>query len=104
VRVWDSWTFECIEVIEGRGDVTAIAAGPGSYPWRAMARAPEAVVESCRTGEAVAWFPEAPHLVATHPAGATWAGATRYNFHLFTLEGADPAPGKEKPSGRGYVS
>ena len=59
VRVWDAATGDCLEVIPGSGDVAAIAAPASVFPWRAMSRNLETVIEPASGGEAVAWFPAA---------------------------------------------
>ena len=57
VRVWDAESGECSEVIEGQGDVRAIAAEGGTLPFRALARGPETVIEDTK-GRLMALFPE----------------------------------------------
>jgi len=74
VRVWDAATGDCLEVIQGSGDVAAIAAPASVFPWRAMSRNLETVIEPASGGEAVACFPAAMYPIATHPSGRIWAG------------------------------
>jgi hypothetical protein len=69
VRVWDADRGVCLEVIPGKGDVMAIAAGAVSYPWRALLRGLETVIERASDGQAVAWFPNALDNIVTHPSG-----------------------------------
>ncbi len=87
VRVWDAATGDCLEVIRGFGDVAAIAAPASVFPWRAMTRNLETVIEPASGGEAVAWFPAALPQHATHPSGRIWAGSVQNHLHLIRLEG-----------------
>jgi WD40 repeat protein len=87
VRVWDVAGGGCVQVIPGSGDVTAIAGGPGRFPWRAVARGLEMVVESA-DGRAVAWFPDVLLALVTHPSGRAWAARSDSHVYLITLEGA----------------
>ena len=89
VRVWDAATGDCLEVIPGFGDVAAIAAPASVFPWRAMSRNLETVIEPASGGEAVAWFPAALMHHATHPSGRIWAGSVGNHLYLIRLEG-DP--------------
>ncbi len=89
VRVWDAATGDCLEVIPGFGDVAAIAAPATVFPWRAMSRNLETVIEPASGGEAVAWFPAALEHHATHFAGRIWAGSVGNHLYLIRLEG-DP--------------
>jgi WD40 repeat protein len=99
VRTWDAGSGACLEVlagVAGLGDVAPLAAGPPRFPWRAVTRGDETVIEDAATGEAVARLPVALARIATHPSGRTWAGvetgrlyfADRSQPCLFTLEGA----------------
>ena len=89
VRVWDAATGDCLEVIQGFGDVAAIAAPASVFPWRAMSQYLNTVIEPASGGEAVAWFPAALGHLATHPSGRIWAGSVRKHLYLIRLEG-DP--------------
>ena len=89
MRVWDAATGDCLEVIQGFGDVAAIAAPASVFPWRAMSRKWETVIEPASGGEAVAWFPAALDCITTHPSGRIWAGTVRNHLYLIRLEG-DP--------------
>jgi WD40 repeat protein len=88
VFVWDAQTGERLEVIEGNGNIAALAAGPPRFPWRALGRSLEIAIEAAATGKAVAWFPAPAAEFKTHPAGRTWAATGASQFYLFTLEGA----------------
>jgi WD40 repeat protein len=89
VRVWDAESGECLEVIEGKGDVAAIAAGWCNKRWRALSRGLETVMESTETGEPVAWFPVPLSSIATHPSGRAWAGANANHVYILKLESVD---------------
>ena len=89
VRVWDAATGDCLEVIQGSRDVAAIAAPASVFPWRAMSRNLETVIEPASGGEAVACFPAAMYPIATHPSGRIWAGSVGNHLYLIRLEG-DP--------------
>ena len=89
VRLWDAATGDCLEVIQGSGDVAAIAAPASVFPWRAMSRNLETVIEPASGGEAIAWFPTALEHHATHPSGRIWAGSVGKHLYLIRLEG-DP--------------
>lgn len=83
VRIWDVASGACLEVIQGRGDVTSIAAG---LPWRALVRGLVTVIEARDDATPIAWFPVALTHVTTHPSGRIWAGITFDYVCLFTLE------------------
>jgi WD40 repeat protein len=87
VRVWDASNGECLEILEGIGDVSAIARttsrGTG---WIALARGSETVILPASTRAPVAWFPEALDHLATHPAGCAWAGSRARHLYLLELE------------------
>jgi WD40 repeat protein len=87
VRVWDADSGACLEVIPGVGDIVAMAAGAAAYPWRALRRRPETVIERAADGQVVALFPIPLNSVATHPSGRVWAGAVMNHLHLIRLEG-----------------
>jgi WD40 repeat protein len=88
VHLWDAATGECIEVIQGSGDVRAIAVGASVFPWRALSRNQETVVERAADGAVVAWFPERLANIGTQPSGRLWAGAKSNHLYLLRLEGA----------------
>ena len=74
MRVWDAATGDCLEVIQGFGDVAAIAAPASVFPWRAMSRKWETVIEPASGGEAVAWFPAALGASPPTPPAASGPG------------------------------
>jgi WD40 repeat protein/tRNA A-37 threonylcarbamoyl transferase component Bud32 len=91
LRRWDVSDGRCLEVLDGGGDVSALAAGTGRFPWRAVARGSETVVER-KAGDARAWFPTQLAALVTLPGGRGWAGAVRRDLYLIALEG-DAGPG-----------
>ena len=50
VRVWNAESDDALEVLQGTGDVKAIAA---RSTWRALAQRFETVIEDARTGQPV---------------------------------------------------
>jgi hypothetical protein len=94
-RVWDADSGACLGVIEGRGDVKAIAAGAGCYPYRALSRDQETVIEPAAGGDPVAWFPDALYRITTHPSGRIWADSVANHLYVIQLEGEpDSFPSK----------
>jgi WD40 repeat protein len=94
VRVWDAASGECLEGIEGTGDVEAIAAGNDQRPYRALARSGETVIEDGRSGAIIAVFPIELDSITTHRSGRQWAGAVGNHVYLLVLEG-DPSPNSD---------
>ncbi len=91
MRVWNPETGECLQVIEGQGDVSAIARQTAGCGFRALARGQETVIESVGAERPVARFPEAIEQIVTDPNGLSWAGATANHVQIITLEGgAEP--------------
>jgi WD40 repeat protein len=97
VRTWDGHGG-CLDVLTGvggLGDVGPLAAGTGRFPWRAVTRGAETVIEAAATGEVVGRLPDLLARIVTHPSGRAWAGiesgqlyfADRSRPYLFTLEG-----------------
>jgi hypothetical protein len=88
MRVWDAQSWERLEVIEGSGDVRAIAATIGTgFRWRALRRGQETVVEPATGDEPLAWFPAALENLSAHPSGRAWAGSDRNHVYIIQLEG-----------------
>jgi hypothetical protein len=87
VRIWDADSGECLETIQGNGDVQAMAAGSVSYPNRLISRGLESVVESTTSGESVAWFPVAFSRITTHPSGRKWAALNANDVYILELVG-----------------
>jgi len=92
VRVWNAETGECLEIIEGQGDVSAIAREASGPAWRALARGPDTVIESTTGGGPVARFPESLEHIIAHRGGRSWAGAKANHVYLITLEGVAEPP------------
>jgi WD40 repeat protein len=99
VRVWDAQSGACLEVIDGQGDVQAIADGAEVFPFRAIHRSQETVIEPAEGGEALAWFPAALDHVATHPSGLLWTGSFSLHLYLIRLKG-DVGGGKREDRSR----
>jgi WD40 repeat protein len=76
VRVWDAQLGACLEIMHGTGDVARIAVGAERFPYRALARGLELVVEDAATANPIARFPVgmAAAIIVTCPNGRTWAG------------------------------
>jgi WD40 repeat protein len=85
--IWDFHSRYDVAKLRGLGDVFAIAAGPNSFPWRAMARGPETVIEQATGGSEVAWFPAGIRHIVTHTSGNLWAGSGGKHMYLVILEG-----------------
>jgi WD40 repeat protein len=89
IRVWDVANGAEREVLQGKGDLAALVAGPERFGWRTLGQGLETRVEAAADGTPVAWLPVPPGLVVvTHPDGRTWAVGGVNQLHLFTLEGA----------------
>ena len=87
VRLWDAQSGESLEVLNGNWDITAIAAGAVSFPWRAMVRDLETILEPADSGPPVAWFPETLNHITTHVEGRAWVGAVSGHLVLLRLGG-----------------
>jgi WD40 repeat protein len=91
VRVWDATSGDCLQVIprteDVPGDVRALAAGAARFPWRAVQRGIETVVESSQGGIPVAWLPAQGSTTALS-SGRAWVMTVERYLCLFVLEGA----------------
>jgi WD40 repeat protein len=87
VRVWDARSGESLEVIRGHGDVGAIAASAARFPYRALAREQETIVEDAASGDVVARSSESLSDIFTDPSGRSWAGGVGSCLCLLRLEG-----------------
>jgi WD40 repeat protein len=88
MRVWDALSGECLEVLLGSGEVSALVVrAAGTLAWRAMTRGLETVIEPAAGGTAVAWFSPALKRITTHPSGRIWAGVAGSHVYLIRLEG-----------------
>lgn len=88
-RVWDTTRGGCIEVIEGNGDVCAIAIGRERFPQRALSRGLETIIECAGTAKAVACLPMPVESITTNTSGRIWGGSTVGGVCVFKLEGID---------------
>jgi len=88
--VVDADDLQILETIDGVGDTAAIAAGPKRFPWRALSRGLETVVEDSATGQMVAQFPIALHELVAHPTSLQWSGAAGNHIYILALEGEPP--------------
>ena len=83
--MWDAESGECLEVIEGWGDVQAIAAG---FPFRTITRilrGSDTLIEDT-TRRLMALFPVHLYPLATHPSGRLWAGSSANDLYFIALE------------------
>ncbi len=87
-------------MIHGSGDVAAIAAGgTRAFPWRALNRDLETVIQPAAAGGPIAWFSDALSDITTHPSGRIWAGSVGNHVCIIQLEGeAYPNPQPERAS------
>ena len=88
VRVWAAGSGTQLVVLEGTGDVEAIAAGPSRFPFHALGRGLETVIEDTATAAPVAWFPVHFDHISTFPNGRAWVGASANHLYIITLEGS----------------
>jgi len=95
IRVWEVGTWRCLEIIQGRGDIHAIAVGTGSYSFRAIEYGLGTEIQCASTGECLAWFPELLFGIKTLPGGRRWVGHGDVPSHLtvIQLEGVRPEAG-----------
>ncbi len=94
IRVWDADSEECLQVIHSSEDFTSIEVGENRFPWRALNRILETVIEPEGGGESVAWFPAA--LYATQFSNRTWTARVDNYLYLIRLEGE---PDSKPPGG-----
>jgi hypothetical protein len=103
MRVWDAVSGECREVIHGTGDVEAIAAGPLRFPFRALGRGLETVIEDAATAALVTRFPVPLDHVSTFPNSRAWVGTSANHLYIINLEGGEdsskPKAESAKPEG-----
>ena len=92
VQLWDAASGECREVIQGTGDVEALAAGASRFPFRTLRRGLETVIEDAATAVPVARFPVPLDLISTFPNGRAWVGASANHLYIITLEGGEDSP------------
>jgi WD40 repeat protein len=100
VRVWDVASGACRQVIQGTGDVAAIAAGSSRFPFRALGRGLEAVIEDAATGAPVARFPVPLDDISTFPSGRAWVGTSANHLYIITLEGGEDSSKPKAENGK----
>lgn len=91
VETCDAETGKRVDVIQGSGDVVAIAAGAKRFPYEAFGLELETVVVRTATREPLGWFPISLEHITTHLGGSVWVGnaARSHPLYLITLEGGD---------------
>jgi hypothetical protein len=92
-------------VIQGTGDreadVEAIAAGPSRFPFRALRRGLETVIEDAATAAPVARFPVPLDHISTFPNGRAWVGTSANHLYIINLEDSSKVKGESgKPEGK----
>ena len=85
--LWDAETFACLAIIPGKGDVTAVAAGAWLFPWRALVRGSETVIEDAVTSRVIARLPQALERIVSRPSSRQWAGFAGNHLYVIALEG-----------------
>ena len=73
----------------GHGDIEAVAAGPSRFPFRALRRGLETVIEDAATAAPVARFPVPLDHISTFRNGRAWVGASANHLYIITLEGGE---------------
>ncbi|MBI4517167.1 MAG: hypothetical protein HY699_15280 [Deltaproteobacteria bacterium] len=87
-------------MIQATGDAEAIAAGPSRFPFRALRRGLETVIEDAATAAPVAWFPVPLDHISTFPDSRAWVGASANHLYIITLEDSSkPKAESGKPEG-----
>ena len=102
VRIWDAQSGECLEVIEGSGDVPVIAGSGSGFRWRAVSRELETVVEPVAGGDPIAWFPAVLRSISPNPRDAPGPGQLGITYISFSSKGSrvtfnGPPPGRPDP-------
>lgn len=94
IYIWEIESAELLAVVEGTGDLDAVAAGHERRPYRLDSNADDTAWVHVTTNSTVAWYPEPLYHLAAHPSGSTWAGRSFHQatLHLLTLEGASRRP------------
>jgi hypothetical protein len=68
--------------------VEAIAAeGAVSFPWGALSRDLETVIEPATGGDPIAWLSTTLDHITCHPAGRSLVGSVGKHLYLIQLEG-----------------
>ena len=92
-------------MIQGTGDreadVEAIAAGPSRFPFRALRRGLETVIEDAATAAPVARFPVPLDHISTFPNGRAWVGTSANHLYIINLEDSSKVKVESgKPEGK----
>jgi len=96
--VWQVLTGRCLEVVDGRGDPGAIAAGPPVHHFRVLGGSTETLLTDSVTGACIARLAVPLWYVSAAPGGNIWAGASGEYLALVALEKSSSAGGLRKPS------
>ena len=59
------------------------------FPWRAITRGLETVIDDTATAQVTTRFPQALEHIITHPSSRQWAGSAGNHLYLIALEGVD---------------
>lgn len=89
VQLSNTETFAYLEVIKGRGDVSAIVTASEYSPLPALTQESEmrTVFQQASDSRPVAYFSEAPWYIITLPNGRNWAGYHFTHLRIFRLNG-----------------
>ena len=73
---------------------------PSRFPFRALRRGLETVIEDVATAAPVAWFPVPLDYISTFPNGRAWVGTSANHLYIISLEGSSKRKGESgKPDG-----
>jgi WD40 repeat protein len=86
-RVWDADSGACLKMIRGCFGAQSFDAPIRAFPFHAMSQGWETMIKASDKGTAVAWFPTALKILATHPSGRLWAASDGHNLYFIRLEG-----------------
>ena len=87
MRLWDVGSEQCAEIIQGTGDVSAIATGPTRFPCWTLERGDDTVVGRANSSFVLGRFRAGTNEIVTHPDGRMWVGAVSNHLYILTLEG-----------------
>lgn len=97
--VCDAASGECREVI--RAPATSTPLPPARrFPFRALGRVQETVIEDAATAAPVAWFPVPLDHIAPFPNGRAWVGTSANHLYIITLEGGEDIAKPKAESGK----
>jgi telomerase protein component 1 len=89
IRIWSASDSSLMQELEGRSDVSAIAAGSARAPFLAISRGIETEFRLADTDQTIAWFPSNFQEITTHPGGEMWAARLSNHLYLLALERHD---------------